>query len=98
MNNDILIDSKLIEIPVSKLDSDISKLKELYSNLENKMNNLEEIWTGEVKDLCLQRYEEICINVEEKINNLEQFKNFLLESAGEYASLDAKINESVDNS
>lgn len=98
MNNDIIVDSKLIETPVSKLDNDILNLKEIYKNLEIKMNNLDEIWTGEVKELCVQRYKEICINIEEKINNLEQFKSFLIESVGEYESFDAKTNESVDNS
>ena len=98
--NEILIKEEEMKQIISKLESQIKDIESIYTELDNKLKEIDgsnNIWTGSAREAAYEKYKAISSNYTSTINQIKALKIFLETALSNYLNGDEKLNESIEN-
>lgn len=104
MKSNLDIDTVKLESIVTKLESNQKLVKEIFDNINKKMelcNGTDEIWKGKTQEKVYESYKSISEKFPEINSELEKYNNFLKATIENYKiedkSIDNLINTNSDS-
>lgn len=98
--DNIVVNQEELESIITKLDSKIKSLEEIYKELDNKVAIIDgsnDIWSGDIQKKAYDKYLSISKEFASSINNIKALRIFLENTLANYTNSDKKINESIEN-
>lgn len=100
MNNSLKVDTEALEKVVSILEKKISNLKDIYDDIDKKLQNINgdtELWKGKVQESTYNYYLEISKDFPKTIEELNKYKSFLKNVITKHKDQNQSINKDIDN-
>ncbi|MBO5375826.1 MAG: hypothetical protein J6A52_03140 [Bacilli bacterium] len=100
MNSNLNIDTVKLESIITKLENNYNLVKEIFDNLNKKMelcNGTEEMWQGKTQEKVYEAYKELSNQFPEILNELEGYNTFLKTTIENYNSKEKNIDNNINN-
>lgn len=99
MKSNLDIDTVKLESIVTKLETNQKKVKEIFDNINKKMelcDGTNEMWKGITQEKVYESYKVLSDKFPEINSELEKYNNFLRTTIENYKQEDKSINNKID--
>jgi len=99
MSNITIKNSADFELVISKLESTLPTIREVFSSIDNNIDSINgtELWYGKTQDTLCKKYFEFRENYEFINNSFENYIKFLKIVLNDYKNAENKINSSIES-